>query len=95
MEVWFIVAALATFRITSIIHHEEIAAPLRTYFGGQFLLEEWSYPETFMGKLLSCYWCISVWIGAFCSILVYIRPEVLLPFALSTVAIWIYEHGLC
>ncbi len=94
MEVWFIVAALATFRITSILHHEEIAAPFRKYFGGVLIAEEWTYPDTFIGRLLGCFWCVSVWVGLFCSILVYIRPELLVPFALSTVAIGLYEHGL-
>lgn len=92
---WAIIAALATARITLILHEERIARGIRGLFG---IVEEDDdltiYPETFWGYLFGCYWCLSVWAGAFCTLILLVRPEVLLPFALSMLAILLYEKVL-
>lgn len=93
---WFIVGVLATWRITSILHHEEIAAPFRALLGVQEDEGLTSYPDTFLGHLIECFWCVSVWVAIGCTLILVWFPYLLLPFALSAGAIAIervYEHG--
>ena len=87
--VWLAAACLAAWRIASIFNREGIMRPLRKLIGiheedGVFI-----YPETFLGELFSCLWCLSVWSGALCAAALYIFPPVLLPFAVSAAAILI------
>jgi hypothetical protein len=91
---WLTIASLATWRITSIIHREKIAAPLRAAVGIMPVGEDdddpayWIYPDNFVGKLFYCTWCLSVWVGGIVAALLYLWPPVLLPFALSTLSIF-------
>lgn len=52
-------------------------------------------PESFLAGLLSCVWCISVWVGAFWVILAVFLPAftfyAALVFALSAAAIFLQE----
>ena len=85
----FTVLALATWRITSIIQAEEIMRPLRRLFGVRYdeaLLTE-VYPDTFMGKLIKCFWCVSVWCGLACTLIYFADVRILYPFAASASAI--------
>lgn len=88
---WLCVAALATWRITSILYREKIATPIRRWFGERNDVHTGmeSYPDTFFGKLFSCYWCLSVWVGITVTFIWYGNPYFLLPFALSALAILI------
>lgn len=86
---WVAIAALATFRLTSILHEEEIARPIREKLQIQQNGQETVYPDTFWGKLFSCFWCISVWVAFGVLCILELAPVILLPFALSTAAIWI------
>lgn len=86
---WLLIAALATFRLTSILYEEDIARPIRKLFGVKQMGLEFSYPTNFLGSLFSCFWCISVWVAFGVSCLLVLAPVFLLPFALSTAAIWI------
>jgi hypothetical protein len=94
-----VLAVLATFRLTSIMHSEKIAQPFRDMLGismlgpddhtGEFVL---TYPDNFVGHLFECFWCLSVWVGGLISIYISVFPAypfslVLLPFALSAGAI--------
>lgn len=98
--IYLIVAALATWRITNIIQKEEIASPVRKAAG---VIEPdgeepdyWIYPDNFIGKLLHCFWCGSVWVGAGATLLLFIFPPLLIPFALSAIGILIHnwlEYG--
>lgn len=93
---WLIIGALATFRITSILHSERIGRPIRKLLG---VIETetdesitMSYPDSFFGHLIECFWCVSVWVGAGVSVYLCLFPVfpagfVLLPFALSAGAI--------
>lgn len=90
---WFLVAGLAVWRITNIIQKEEIASPVRQSLG---VVEPdgedpdyWIYPDNFVGKLLHCFWCGSVWIAGAVTILCILFPPLILPFALSALAILI------
>ena len=90
---WLVVAALASWRITNILYEEEITHPLRRKIGAS--QDEgtgtWSYPDTFIGRLWMCFWCLSIWVSVICSVLYIVEPRILLPFALSSVAIWMKE----
>lgn len=96
--VWIVVGLLATWRITSIIQTEGIFSWFRRKLGVQEFSDDpdyWIYPENFIGSLLRCFWCGSVWVGLVVSAVVLIYPLVLLPFALSAgaiaIKIWIEE----
>ena len=88
---WLVVAFLAVWRITNIVQKEEIASPVRKLAG---VVEPdgedpdyWIYPDNFLGKLLYCFLCMSVWVGLLSTIVLYFFPPALLPFALSAAAI--------
>lgn len=92
---WFIVAGLATWRITNIVQREEIASPLRKKLGvfepdGEDP-DHWIYPDNFIGKVLHCFWCGSVWAGIAISVAVIVFPPLVLPLALSAIAILVRE----
>src|SRR5574342_1409640 len=82
LPLWLIVGCLATWRISSIIHHEKIAAPFRRLLGVKEITEtDWSYPDTFIGSLIECFYCTSVWVGIGVFVVVIVFPLVLVPFA--------------
>lgn len=82
----FLVACLATWRISNIIYEEKIFESVRARLG---VFRDGSYNDTFIANLLSCFWCVSVWVGIACTIVTAVAPVVLLPFALSAAAIMI------
>lgn len=87
----WIIATLAAWRLTSILHREEIAQPIRGWVG---ITEEdgmLTHPETFLGKLFGCFWCLSVWCSALCFLVALYEPYILLPFAISTFVIFLEE----
>jgi len=55
-----IIAALATWQIVEIWHHSSLMAPLRAR------TEMWTGK---IGQLLGCPWCLSVWVGMLCGVL--------------------------
>jgi len=55
-----VIAALATWQIVEIWQHSTLMAPLRAR------TEMW---QNKLGELLSCPWCLSVWIGMLCGAL--------------------------
>lgn len=90
---WFVVGSLAAWRISSIIHHEKIAAPFRRLLGVKEITQsDWSYPDTFIGNLIECFYCTSVWVALGVSVVLILFPLVLVPFALSAAAIIVEEH---
>lgn len=58
----FIVAILAAFRITAFIVYERWAEPLRARAGVDFV-DEFGVPISFWGKVLDCFWCVSLFAG--------------------------------
>lgn len=94
---WLVVGTLASWRLTNIAHWEKIFTPVRKLFGikeipiinkdGNIVDTKFIYPDTFFGKLWSCFWCLSVWVSLGVTIVILVFPWVLLPFAISAVAI--------
>lgn len=54
-----VVDALATYRLTRLIVEDEIAAPVRNRVWEQF-----DPADSKVGYLLTCPWCVSIWVGA-------------------------------
>lgn len=93
---WFLVAGLATWRITNILQREEIASPIRKQLGvfepdGEDP-DHWIYPDNFVGKILHCFWCGSIWIAAAITLACLLFPPLILPFAISAVAILVHHY---
>ena len=100
----FLVAILATWRISALLSYE----------AGPFGILEWirekvgiihddegekiAVHDNIFAQVLDCVWCISVWIGAFVTIWIWLSPVFvwfLLPLAFSAGAIMIEKvnHG--
>lgn len=79
-----IVAALATWRISSLMLYE--VGPFDLFLHVRSFASRW----LFTAELFSCVYCISIWIGAACAILL-LTPLwlLLIPFALSAVAVMV------
>ena len=59
---------------------------------GVYFTDETGMPLSFLGQLLGCIWCTSVWVAAFVTVVMFTDWwVVLVPFALSTGAILIEE----
>lgn len=83
----FIVAALATWRITSLLLREkgpfDVFVWFRTIVGGIRGLE----------ALTTCHWCLSIWVAMGATLLTFTEGwVVLIPFALSAVSVGIDQH---
>ena len=86
----FAILVLATWRLASILQRELIMEKVRNkVFGETYntLLNTYTYPDTFLGHLIQCFMCVSVWTGLLCSIVYVYDPRFLLPLAASAVAI--------
>lgn len=79
--VYIILAPLAVWRITHIIETERIASFLHRWAGDD--------PSSFFGYLVNCFLCLSVWVSFFIYICILVFPPIIVPFALSAVAIFI------
>jgi len=97
----FVVLALATWRITSLISEEEgpgkLLLRLRHMLGVEY--DEHSYPvgRNELARMVICGWCLSVWVGLAWTLFYVLAAPIAfwcaLPFAFSTVAVWVSEHG--
>jgi hypothetical protein len=84
----FIILMLAAWRITSIINREEAGKIIRKLMGEKVVNADIvMVPDTLLGELYHCFWCLSVWSAAFCVIMYYIFPVFLYICAISTAAI--------
>lgn len=92
-----VVLAFAVWRVSSLVSAErgpwDVFQRLREMVGiehdadGHII----ATPETFMAGLISCVWCISVWLGGLATLVAYLWPVaafwLALPLALSAAAI--------
>jgi hypothetical protein len=67
-----ILLALATFRLTRLITRDQITAPLRNRVWKRFP------PSTQLGYLLTCDWCISIYVATLVVISYILVPSVML-----------------
>ena len=94
----YLILALATWRLSSLLVNEDgpwdLLAKLRKLIGIYY--DERSEPQgkNVVAQAMICVWCISVWVGLFMTVMYSLAPftvVLMLPFALSTVAIIIEE----
>ncbi len=89
----FVVLALATWRISHMLVNErgpyDILTLLRVQCGFEYDLDfnKLSAPDN---HVLSCVWCVSVWVGG---VLVLLPSWLSVPFALSAVTVLVEENG--
>ena len=92
-----IVISLATWRLSRILATpEKIAVRLHLWAGskpdpdfpGRFIPS-----DTFVGYLISCFPCMSVWVAVFLTAAWIVSPYLVLPFAASGVAVLLLEQG--
>jgi len=92
----FVVYCLATWRISSLLVNEagpfDVFLKIRGVFGIKHSEKvPYEYPDTFFAGLLSCVWCVSIWVGIFVALAWIFVPSVLflvcLPFAFSAGAV--------
>jgi hypothetical protein len=80
----YIILALAVYRISRLIIEDTIFEKIREKIFSKFS------PGTFLGYLLTCYWCISMWVATPLVVGYILEPSICificLPFALSAVA---------
>jgi len=92
LSIKLIVAALATWRLTTMLWYEygpfDVFLKIRTWAGAHE-----QPPQTFQAKLLSCYWCLSFWVGLGCALVMWLWWYALIPFALSAAAILLSGGG--
>jgi hypothetical protein len=80
----FLVLALATWRVAYMLTHE--AGPFNVFQRLRERIPENGHGR--LGDLLSCIWCMSVWVGAGCVVIWYAGLLVVLyPFAASAGAL--------
>jgi hypothetical protein len=94
-EIDLVVAVLATWRLSALLVLED--GPFDVFlnfrmFVGVYALGDDMRPKTFLGKLLECVWCTSVWAGVATFVISLTSFKYLLwPFAISAGAVIINE----
>lgn len=93
MLVSLIVAVLACWRFTTLLYYEQgpwdCFDRLR-YKVGAYLPEE---QRGFLAKQLSCFWCISLWVGLFVTLIWWLWWYALIPFAISGAVVLLSGGG--
>lgn len=88
MTVEVVVAALACWRITSLFIRED--GPWHIFMHIRSLARR----AGSLGAAFECHWCLSVWVGLLCTVIVLAGGWwSLLPFALSAVAIVVDSYA--
>lgn len=88
----FIFLALATFRLTHLIMYDEITEKIRQLFVEEIEYDGEVYysPKNFIGSIILCYWCCSIWTSIILLILFFyggvIGYFIIMVLALSAVA---------
>ena len=82
--VFFIILALASWRITRFLIEDHLFGPLRDRIWSKFPPE-----STKIGYLFTCYWCMGFWVAAIVVVSYILVPVVAIPvltvFALSAI----------
>lgn len=86
-----IILSLATWRISNLLTDETELGP----FGALDFTRAF-FDEFVNSDVLKCLWCCSVWVGMILTLAVYFLPVITfwicLPFALSTIAIFVDRY---
>lgn len=83
-----IIIGFATFRLTRLIVFDKLMETLRTPFFDEvieendlgekeiYLIPKKSGIRHWIGELLSCYWCVGIWVSAFLVFMYWIFPTI-------------------
>jgi len=97
----FVILSLATWRVSKLLTGEagpfNVFLRIRKLAGIVYIDDDpFQIPDTFFAQLLSCVWCLSIWVGALWFLAWYLVPKetelIAIPFALSAVAILFEGH---
>lgn len=64
---WFCIAMLATYRLTRLVTADKITQPIRVWVIGR---SDW------FGYLVTCDWCLSIWVAPFPAVAVLIWGDI-------------------
>ena len=84
-----VILCLGVWRITVLIHEDKITERFRQWLGEKEINDLVTYPDTFLGNLISCFRCVSVWSALITLILWELSPFFVYLFALSAAAVLI------
>jgi len=94
----YLILALATWRLSSLIVNEagpwDLLAKFRAWIGIYYDDHSEVQGKNVVARAMTCVWCISIWVALFLTVMKFIvpaTPVLMLPFALSAVAIMIEE----
>jgi hypothetical protein len=98
--IFLVILGLATWRVSSLFVNEQgpfnMFVKIRELAGIQHYPEDFSIvqiPDRLFAQILSCVWCMSMYVGIFWTILYFVHPGLALglslPFALSAMGILI------
>lgn len=86
---YYFITALGVWRITNILMYEDGPYEIFSRF------RKWVGTESELGKMFSCFWCLSVTVSILVTIFICFRPDwafiFCLPFGLSAIAIILAE----
>ncbi len=91
----YLILGLATWRLTSLLVNErgpwDILERLRYLSGMRYDRDSMPYATTNLSEVLSCVWCLSVWVGIAFGLFYWLNSSlavlISLPLALSTTAV--------
>lgn len=87
MEIFIL--SIAVWRITHMVYEEKIFEVVRFRLQAEIAEGVYTYPDTFIGNLFSCFWCISVWVSFVCTIMLLLYKPLLYPFVASAITMWV------
>ncbi|RPJ40037.1 MAG: DUF1360 domain-containing protein [Planctomycetaceae bacterium] len=85
------VCVLATWRLAALFYFD--AGPWDGFERLRYRAGVYAEPRPFWGKLLGCFWCLTLWSGLLCGIAGFLWWPVLLPLALSGAAVLLSGGG--
>lgn len=96
---WLVLLPLAVWRMTNILQWEKIGAGIRKLVGviestpdePDADMDEWIYPDNFIGKVFSCFLCLSMHVAGASAVVMFLFPPLLVIPAASAGAILIRE----
>ena len=86
---WVLVAGFASYRISHLLVTDLIGRKIRNFFNVQEDFDQDLQPN-FIAKALVCYWCTSVWVSFFVTlVMIFSVPVVMLPFGIAGIALFL------
>lgn len=91
IDLQFVVAALATWRISASLYYGKEFSWLRYRLTAETDTDD--VPLKFWGRQIECFWCVSFWVALPVTAVAFVWWPVLVPFALSGAAVLLSGGG--